>query len=150
MHINHADREHPGSSLEMFRKHSEHTELKRQQQRSLAGYCSNPYVRDHANCDTAYVNVAGAEKMQDFALKHLSSKGIKEQQNVRAPRHMKNVRNLLADVLQRFGECLHSVGVHEPQVVLILLLRYRVGPELNPLVVPANQQTNQPHTHSRI
>lgn len=52
VHINHADREHPGSSLGMFRKHSGHTELKRQQQRSLAGYCSNPYVRHQANCDT--------------------------------------------------------------------------------------------------
>lgn len=35
VHINHADREHPGSSLGMYGIQNEHTELKRQQQRSL-------------------------------------------------------------------------------------------------------------------
>lgn len=63
----------------------------------------------------------------------------KEQQNIRVPRNLKNICNLLTVFLQRYRECLHSVGVPEPQVVLIPPLRDRVGPELNPLVVPTNQ-----------
>lgn len=146
VHINHADRKHPGSSLGMFRKHSEHTELKRQQQRSLTGYCSNPYVRDQPNCNTSYLIVVGFEKCM-ILHKAPPLEWQKEQQNANVPRHIKNACNLLADFLQSLvsvcivWESLKLRLFSSPCCMTVLGQSWTLS---------SCQQANQAHTHSRI
>lgn len=97
----------------MFGKHSEHTELKRQQQRSLAGYCSNPYVRDQANCN--WLRIKTLQDLQSalfcppvaFFRQNYDIAPLlywqRESENVSVPGLLKSAFKLLAHFLQRFS-----------------------------------------------